>query len=207
MGLRRARVLTPGDLARLRPSPECSCGFCGELDPDARWARAAFDRWSLAGISLAPDVWILVCPPDALPAHHPLHEHLDNPRSAALLACHGLGRQLVQSLAARLVALDVAVLEAAGARSEQNCLTPSADFLTSLGFQPCEQVDWLAAGAQRLQLHLDRTISWQPALGAVVQHLTRWAHAPEGPLPADRTLLPRSEPSRHDVAECGTVDL
>ena len=200
MGLRRLRALTPADLAGLEKCPDC--GVHGCLDPDARWARAAMDRWGLVGVSDAPGAFALVCPLDALPADHPLAGASDTPSTAVLLALrvaselrrHGAGRHLVQSLSARMVN-QVERIDAAGGRAGENCLTPDAEWLMRKGFQPCERVDWLPGGAQRLRLDLRRTVSWQPQLDEVVNRLVRWAPASEtGPAVPRATCPSRRRP-------------
>ncbi|MCT1458051.1 hypothetical protein M3G03_00580 [Aestuariimicrobium sp. p3-SID1156] len=191
MGLRRVRTLTPADLAGLSPCPDCGCGGEGreELDPHARWARASMDRWGLCGVGLGHDTWLLLCPQGSLPEDHPLVTRADASEAthmATLLALHvshamrrtGAGKQLVQSVAARLVGRETLML-AAGGRAAHQCATPPSEWLLKIGFEPCTQVNYLPAGAQRLVLRLDRTVTWRSwALPDIVQQLTHWERNP-----------------------------
>lgn len=203
MILRRVRVLVPADLVRL---PQCSSGcLTDQLNAEAPWARAALERWGMAGLAIdaggATAGYLLVCTGRDLPAGHPLSGHAVRPETAVLMALHvvdadrhtGVARHLVQSTSARLLGRADSI-EAVGCRVGSSCLSPSARWLHQVGFELVEGMDWLPAGAQRLRLDLDRTVRW-PDLTKLAERLPR--AIPNWGTPAtDRSGVNAAHPAR-----------
>src|SRR5665647_3241053 len=109
---RRFRLLHASDLDSL---PLCAtCKEMERLIKDRAWADAGDDEWGFCGVGVyvsgEPMAYALVTPALYVPRRHPLSRGA-NADAAALLALyvegahpqHGLGKQAIQRLAAKLV--------------------------------------------------------------------------------------------------------
>lgn len=180
--------------------PRCPLGASVVAGVDADdelsgWARAAQQEWGLCGIAghqngtLAG--YLLFCPPLHVPRGAPQGGGPRSPDAAVVLAIRvldgctdeGLGRQLVQAAAARMVRVPgVHALQVRGSRTAGSCVLPPVDFLERVGFQVT--VDHPVQ--PQLRLDLSRTLRWRPGLlNSALDRLGGWIQ-PLPPEPASR---------------------
>lgn len=176
----RAQRLRPLAAASLSALP--SCARCGSrhLD-DQQWARAAEQRWGLVGVGAVNNSrtigYLLFAPAMNLPAGHPAQGWAPKADAAAIVSVYiepdfrhfGVGKQLVQSAAARLVD-QAPVLEAAGSLGLPSCSAAPETWLSHHGFQ--RDCPGNGASIQRqspearvhMRMELNRTVKWRPSL-------------------------------------------
>lgn len=191
---RRIASLTPADLPDL---PTCAGGHPDLVTDDVAWPRLAMDHLGLCGVSAHQNgevvAYALVTPSFAVPDGHPLAPAPRTPDAAALLvlwvdesyARQGWGRQLIQSLAARLTG-QVQVIEAASSDHAPTCCEPSSDLLEGIGFSP-------TGLPGRYHLRLDQTLEtespWPRAVSRAAARMAAWVQQPR-PEPG-RVISPR----------------
>ena len=167
----RLSTLTLAELSGL------ACPYCGQTTAaDTPWARTAAARWGWCGVRLVIEqetAGVLLVSP--LP---------EDPRQAMVMwawvapdhVSAGYGRQLVQSMAARLDERRVRTLIAQGSHLTPRCTAPHRDFLRAVGF--------VRSREDRLwRLELDRTAADR---GGVLQAFERFVDSlrPVPPEPA-----------------------
>lgn len=197
MAVHRHRTLTPADLTLLAPADDCASLFIGVgHEDDLAWARAAQDRWGLCGVLAgtveAPRGWVLVVPSPSVPARHPMASRSRTPDAAVLVAAHvtdddpACFRQLVQTLAARLVGQASCLEAVAGRRGARGrCEEPQLDWLLAAGFTDVTDDDHRRLGqAPRMRLDLRRTVLSHAA--RVLRSVAGRAWVPVAPEPSRR---------------------
>ncbi|HEY5484148.1 MAG TPA: hypothetical protein VIK31_10110 [Propionibacteriaceae bacterium] len=186
---RRFRLLHASDLESLP-----LCGTCKEMErlvKDRTWADAGDDEWGFCGVGVYasgdPMAYVLVTPALYVPRRHPLARGA-NADAAALLALyvegahpqHGLGKQAVQRLAARLV--DQRNIDAIDAASSERgtCQRPSRGWLAANGFRPLDD-------GVRHRLDLRGTRVWLPSAQEMVRQVADIVRPAAPPHPAGLT--------------------
>jgi len=183
---RRFRLLHASDLESL---PLCAtCKEMERLIKDRAWADAGDDEWGFCGVGVyvsgEPMAYALVTPALYVPRRHPLSRGA-NADAAALLALyvegahpqHGLGKQAIQRLAAKLVdqrninAIDVASSE------RGTCQKPSRGWLGANGFRPLDD-------GVRHRLDLRGTRVWLPSPQEMVRQVADIVRPVAPPHPA-----------------------
>ncbi|OYO12148.1 hypothetical protein CGZ98_08150 [Enemella evansiae] len=158
------------------------------------WARAAQQEWGLCGITGHEDGrlagHLLFCPPLHVPRNGPQGGGPRSPDAAVVLSiridpggtAEGLGRQLVQAAAARMVRVPgIHALEVRGSRHGGSCVLPPVEFLERVGFQ----VSTDHPLQPQLRLELSRTLRWRPGLlDSALDRVTGWIR-PLPPEPAN----------------------
>lgn len=173
------RVLTPGDVAQLH------CPGAEAVLDHPTWARAAMSEWGICGIGCVTGGmvtgFVLVSTALHVPREHPLALGA-NAQAAALLAVSddGCGRRLVQSLAAHLVGRRTITAIDAAASGPGTVLSPSYEWLGSVGFHPVD------GDPYRYRLDLRGTRSWLPDLSGAMQRLRDLVRPTPPPEPAAR---------------------
>jgi ribosomal protein S18 acetylase RimI-like enzyme len=194
----RVTPLGTGELSRLPLTcPICLLGpgTIPGLDADgepASWARSAQDDWGFCGVAAYADSAVV----GYLLVSSPLHAPRTGPQSGgrnpdAVVAMslrvlnshagYGVGRQLVQTVAARLTRTQFEALEVRGSVGPRCCSLPPAGFLESVGFMSMEDHPL----TPRFRLEFSRTLRWVPDLGPAWERLVGWAR-PLPPAPAGR---------------------
>lgn len=219
MRLRRLRPLSAADLALL--PGDCACGGRRMLAASAAWAHAGIERYGICGVAAfdgaEPIGWLLISPALNLPAAHPLASGPRDADAAQLLQAHvveawrgiGIGRQMMQSLAARLVpsstgidamgsgpgsGLGSAVGPGGAPASSAGapCLAPPISWLEDVGFVEVatHQATGEPAGAhetlsprRRMRLDLHRTRRWTPDPTRALSWARGWAGPASAPEP------------------------
>lgn len=193
---------------RIRPVSATQVPHLPKLGPcpvpmtaDALWARAAERTWGLAGNAFHQDGevvgFLLVAPALYVPRRHPLTRGGLGVEEAALLAvwirpgeADSVGRQLVQHLAGRLAnqkhltGLDA---HAGLTPGRVTPATPSAAWLTSVGFHP---VDGCPG---RFRLDFSATRTWFEDVASWLQAIRILPHSIP-PEPASLQAHPMTEP-------------
>lgn len=205
---RRLRPLVAAHLADLpHTCRTCPMGNEVEFAHDPAWARGAEDRWGLCGVAAEHDEnvigYLVVTPALTLPKAHPLTHWSRTPDSAVLVSLRvvddwaglGVGKQLVQSVAARLAG-NASCLEAVGTSGHATCVTPSIDWLDSVGFAP-EGTTGVGPGGdelQRMQLNFSTTLRWRPDIRGAWQAVSGWVTRPvvAPPEPSGSRVLVRT---------------
>ncbi len=188
MRTRRLRPLLASGISNL-PLWHCRTSLVGpDADPSPAWAVAAEDRFGSCGMSAydSDDLvgWVVFCPALHVPAEHLLAQGTRVADSAMLLGVavrdthrgQGIGRQLVQAAAARMVGGAVCV-DALGAAVPLTCEVAPLYWLTAVGFAPVDAMR-TGAGPMRMRLDLGATIRWRPDLRSAVDLLTGWVTRP-----------------------------
>ena len=196
MRTRRLRPLSASGLGAL-PLWNCRTSLVGPAaDPTPAWAVAAVERFGSCGVGAHDGDelvgWVLFCPALNVPSDHLLARGARVAESAMLLGVavrdshrgQGIGRQLVQAAAGRMVG-GATCVDALGAAVPLSCEVAPLHWLTAVGFAP---VDVTHAGPVpvRMRLDLGATIRWRPDLRSAVDLLTGWvprpgvAHEPAG---------------------------
>ncbi|HET9129015.1 MAG TPA: GNAT family N-acetyltransferase [Propionibacteriaceae bacterium] len=195
----RARRLRPLSVAGLRTLPawDCHTSLLGpDADPSPAWARAAVERFGSCGVSAVDNEevvgWVLYCPALMVPTQHQLGRGPRLADSAMLLGVavreshrgQGIGRQLMQTAAARVVG-GASCIDALGAVAPLTCEVAPMHWLTRVGFAPVDGAD-AGVGPVRMRLDLGSTLRWRPDLRSAFDLLTGWvprpgvAHEPAG---------------------------
>jgi ribosomal protein S18 acetylase RimI-like enzyme len=199
----RLTSLTIGNLSALPMTcPSCLLGpgIKPGLDEDAKpttWARSAQNDWGFCGVGAyahgAVVGYLLISSPLHVPRTGPQSGGL-NPDAAVMMSLRvvepyagcGLGRQLVQSAAARLIRTQFEALEVRGSLHQRCCALPPVGFLESVGFLPVDDHPL----TPRMRLEFSRTLRWVPDLRPTLERLVGWVRplppAPAGPVPAER---------------------
>lgn len=196
----RLRPLLADQLGELPPT----CTVCplgsglwpgAEPDGPAGWARAAQQDWGLCGVASYEDReltgYLLFCPPLHVPRSGPQGGGPRSPDAAVVLSirvvegctAEGIGRQLVQAAAARMVRVPgVHALEVRGRRDGASCVLPPVDFLERVGFQTSVEHPL----EPQLRLELSRTQRWRTGLlDSALDRVSGWIR-PLPPEPANR---------------------
>lgn len=199
----RLRILTTAGLAALpRTCSNCLLGpgITPGLESDGTpvgWARSAQTDWGFCGVCAYADSglagYLLVSPPLHVPRTGPQSGGL-SPDAAVVMSLRvvqayagsGIGRQLVQSVTARLTRTQFDALEVRGTAGPPCCALPAVGFLESVGFLPVDPHPL----TPRLRLDFSRTRRWVPDLRPAWERLLGWARplppAPAGRAPAER---------------------
>lgn len=198
MSRARLTTLAAGNLSTLpQTCPVCllGSGISPGLDPDAQpapWARSAQNDWGFCGVAAYAEGAVV----GYLLLSSPLHVPRLDPQSGALspdaavvmslrvmapYAGCGLGRQLVQSAAARLTRTQFEALEVRGSVRSRSCVLPPVGFLESVGFLPVDEHPL----TPRFRLDFSRTLRWVPDFRPTWERLIGWAR-PLPPAPAGR---------------------
>ncbi len=201
----RVEPLQPGGVARL-PMVCADCPLPHRIPPGSgqSWVAAAAHTWGFCGVqALIGHVvvgHVLVSPPLNAPVRGPYASAGVSPDAAVILQFYvdpehrgrGIGRRLLEELAALLVRRRVAGLEIRAARKGPTCIAPPEDWLLAHGFRVLRE-DALAA---RLRMDLRATRTWLPSWAALVEGVRSLAGrpAPAGPEPAHRPA-PGPEPA------------
>lgn len=161
------------------------CPYCGRRVPkDTAWLAAAQARWGSCGVKLSHEgtaIAVLAFAPCDKADEAMLKVVWVRPESAG----RGYGRQLVQAAAAEMVRRKLAVLLAAGARTNLNCAAPPVKFLREVGFtRRVDERHW------RLELH--QAVPERTGLGVVARLLRGFGAGPE---PAGGAISPRAHRS------------
>ena len=186
---RRFRLLHASDLDSL---PLCAtCKDVEKLVKDRAWAEAGDDEWGFCGVGVyvsgEPMAYVLVTPALYVPRRHPLARGA-NADAAALLAVyvdgahpqHGLGKQAVQRLAAKLVAQrNINAIDAASSE-RGTCQRPSRGWLAANGFRPLDD-------GVRHRLDLRGTRVWLPSPQEMVRQVADIVRPVTPPTPAGRS--------------------
>lgn len=199
----RLTILTTAGLSEL-PRTGSTCllgpGITPGLDGDANpatWARSAQNDWGFCGVTAYADGavagYLLVSSPLHVPRSGPQSGGL-NPDAAIVMSLRvteayagsGIGRQLVQTAAARLTRTQFQALEVRGTEGRPCCALPPVGFLESVGFLPVDDHPL----TPRLRLELSRTLRWMPDLRPAWERLVGWAR-PLPPAPAGRAPTER----------------
>lgn len=195
MANKRLRALTRADLATLptiSPHPgrlRAQFAAAQLYDAEQAWAAAAIDHYGLVGVQAVNldqcDGYVLVVPSYAIPAGHPAESPARRPDSAMLIglwtrpdyARVGLARQVVQSLAARLLG-QVDSIEAVASQTgvPGDGLQPDRALLEAVGFTD--------AGIEHphgvvLRFDLGATVPEPGRLRSALAALLPWATRPE----------------------------
>lgn len=188
MRTRRLRPLTASGLSAL-PLWHCRTTLVGPgADPWSAWAVAADERFGSCGVSAYDNDelvgWALYCPALNVPADHLLAQGTRMAESAMLLGVavrdthrgHGIGRQLVQAAAARMVG-GATCVDALGAAVPLSCEVAPLYWLTTVGFARVDDAR-TGPGPVRMRLDLGSTLRWRPDLRSAVDLLTGWVSRP-----------------------------
>lgn len=150
------------------------CRECDAVPPGTSWAQAAVDRWGLCGMAAVAGRrvvgYVLIAPALNAPRRAAVARAPHQADSALLLAAHvqpaqrrnGLGRALVQGVAARLVRSGTPCIEAVGSVLGGTCATPPLLWLEGVGFV----VSVEHPIRPQLRLDLDRAVPWRLDLRA-----------------------------------------
>lgn len=156
-------------MARIEPAVGAriaeGCPYCGRaLDPAESWAREAQEKWGWLGVALyeqTQPVGLLVVSPTS-PQVAQLRTVWVHPDYVDT----GLGRRMVQSVAAGLLAREVTILQSSGRYHAPRCDAPPVEFLRSVGFTPCR-----VPGSYRMDL--GQTVVDRPSLRELVGRFAR----------------------------------
>lgn len=194
----RLAHLTISNLSAVpRTCPTCLLGpgIVPGLEKDgepAAWARSAQNDWGFCGVAAyangAVVGHLLLSSPLHVPRAGPQSGGL-NPDAAVVMnlrvlqpyAGCGLGRQLVQSAAARMIRTQFEALEVRGSIRPRCCALPPTGFLESVGFLPVDDHPL----TPRFRLEFSRTVRWVPDLRPAWGRLVGWVR-PLPPAPAGR---------------------
>lgn len=200
----RLRRLGVPDLHRL-PSTCPTCPLGPERTPGldvsqgvATWVRAADNDWGFCGVGMfhVEQVvgYLLLSSPLHVPRSGPQSGVGLNPDAAVVMslrvlpeyAGQGVGRQLVQAAAARMLRTPFRALEVRGSFGSFHCAVPPAGFLEATGFTLIDANPL----HPRFRFELSQTIRWTPDLRPAVDRLLGWVRAggvrPLPPEPAGR---------------------
>ncbi|WP_432559390.1 GNAT family N-acetyltransferase [Granulicoccus sp. GXG6511] len=196
----RVRRLGTTDLHRLPETcPLCPLGAGHQpgLDPGgngaATWARAAETDWGFCGLGIVQQdrvvAYLLLASPLHVPRVGPQSGFGLNPDAAVVMSVRvleqyarlGLGRQLVQAAAARMVRTPFQALETRSTTGRSGCAIPPPGFLEAVGFTVIDPhpLD------PRYRLDLSRTVRWVPDLRPAFDRVLDWVR-PLPPEPAGR---------------------
>ncbi len=195
---RRIRPLTARDLDRLpRPGTDGDHGSANSNGKtrgwvaDDGWAEEVTRQWGACGV-LATNAgqvigYLLAAPPELLPKDAAFAAGAS--RDAAVILTgyvveefrgHGVGKQLVQSIAALGVRRSYRALEAFGSTLPGPGPLLPVGWLRSVGFE----LDRPHPVAPRLRMELRSTVRWRFELSAVLSRLTGLVARPAPPEPA-----------------------
>lgn len=206
-GVEQVKVepLQPGGVSRL-PMVCADCPLPHTVPPGTgqSWVDAAAHTWGFCGVQArigdTPVGHVLISPPLNAPLRGPYASAGVSPDAAVILQFwvdpdhrgRGVGRHLLEELAALLVRRRVAGLEIRASRTGPTCVAPPEDWLLAHGFRVLRE-DVLAS---RLRMDLKATRSWLPSWSALVDGVRGLVGrpAPAGPEPARRPA-PGPEPA------------
>lgn len=182
------RVLQAGDLAIL-PLADVDPSITDHLRPGANWALEADRAWGCCGVAATREGRIvgfaLISPALFLPREHPAAKGPQSAAAAVLLAVWvepesrraGVGRQLIQHLAARTYGKhDTEAIEAVGSRSAVTTSAPPVSWLLAVGFQPLDA----RTTRPRYRLELSSAVPWLD-LRAAWRRVIAWVPHPIAP--------------------------
>lgn len=201
-GARQLRVepLQPAGVPRLPPvCDRCPLAHGQVPGTDQPWVAAAARTYGFCGVVAhvdhRPAGHVLVSPPLHAPVRGPYASAGVSPDAAVILQFYvdpahrglGVGRRMVQELAAHLARRHVGGIEIRASRHDPTCLAPPEEWLLQQGFRVLrEEASW-----SRLRMDLRTTRSWWPSLAGVEQGVRQLLGRPAtGPEPAGRHCGP-----------------
>lgn len=197
----KVEPLQPEGLSRL--SPVCGrCPLPHEVPPgaDQPWIQAAAKTYGFCGVYAhvgdTPVGHILISPPLNAPVRGPYASAGVSPDAAVILQFfvdpdhrgRGVGRRLLEELAAQLVRRHVAGIEIRASRPGATCVAPPEGWLLAHGFRVVrDDALWV-----RLRMDLRSTVrAWWPSLSGVGEGLRHFLRRPApGAEPARRNGSP-----------------
>ncbi|QGF23299.1 GNAT family N-acetyltransferase [Raineyella fluvialis] len=193
----KVEPLQPGGVARL-PAVCADCPLPHREPPGAgqSWVAAAEQTWGFCGVRARIGETgvghVLISPPLHAPLRGPYASAGVSPDAAVILQFwvdpdhrgRGVGRLMLEELAALLVRRHVAGLEIRASRSGATCVAPPLEWLEDHGFRVLRE----DAVSARLRMDLKATRSWLPSWSGLLDAVRGLVGrpAPAGPEPARR---------------------